>query len=81
MIRMSLCICRYWKGKIPRQGWLYLSVGHLCFYSYLLGKEIKIILRWTDVIDLSQVNSFLFPDTICVSTREVEVRLDFYFSY
>uniref|UniRef100_A0A8B9L640 TBC1 domain family member 9 n=1 Tax=Astyanax mexicanus TaxID=7994 RepID=A0A8B9L640_ASTMX len=31
--------CSYWKGKVPRQGWLYLSINHLCFYSYLLGKE------------------------------------------
>lgn len=31
--------CSTWKGRVPRQGWLYLSVNHLCFYSFLLGKE------------------------------------------
>lgn len=31
--------CSYWKGRVPRQGWLYLSINHLCFYSFLLGKE------------------------------------------
>lgn len=31
--------CSYWKGRVPRQGWLYLAVNHLCFYSFLLGKE------------------------------------------
>lgn len=31
--------CSYWKGRVPRQGWLYLTVNHLCFYSFLLGKE------------------------------------------
>lgn len=33
------CCC--WKGRVPRQGWLYLSTNHLCFYSFLLGKERK----------------------------------------
>ena len=41
--------CSYWKGKVPRQGWLYLSVNHMCFYSFLMGKEAKVILRWTDI--------------------------------
>lgn len=31
--------CNFWKGRVPRQGWLYLTVNHLCFYSFLLGKE------------------------------------------
>lgn len=33
--------CSFWKGRVPRQGWLYLTVNHLCFYSFLLGKEGK----------------------------------------
>lgn len=41
--------CSYWKGNIPRQGWMYLSVNHLCFYSFLMGKEAKLILRWSDI--------------------------------
>ncbi|XP_028445931.1 TBC1 domain family member 9B [Perca flavescens] len=35
--------CSFWKGRVPRQGWLYLSINHLCFYSFLLGKEGKIL--------------------------------------
>lgn len=31
--------CSYWKGKVPRQGWMYLSINHICFYSLLLGRE------------------------------------------
>lgn len=34
--------CSFWKGRVPRQGWLYLTVNHLCFYSFLLGKEGKV---------------------------------------
>lgn len=41
--------CSYWKGRVPRQGWLYLSVNHLCFYSFLLGKEGEIVReRWNE---------------------------------
>ena len=31
------CCC--WKGRVPRHGWLYLSINHMAFYSFLLGKE------------------------------------------
>lgn len=41
--------CSYWKSSLPRQGWLYLSVNHLCFYSYFMGAETVIILRWTSI--------------------------------
>lgn len=48
-----LCVvdysCSYWKSRVPRQGWMYLSVHHLCFYSFLMGREAKLIIRWTDV--------------------------------
>jgi len=35
--------CSYWRGKVPCQGWLYLSTNFMCFYSYLLGAEGKMI--------------------------------------
>lgn len=31
------CCC--WKGRVPRQGSLYLTTNHITFYSFLLGKE------------------------------------------
>jgi len=62
--------CSYWKGRMPRQGWLYLSVNHLCFYSFLMGGEAKLIIRWTDITELECGNNLLFPDSIQVSTRE-----------
>lgn len=68
--------CSYWKNRLPRQGWLYLSVNHLCFYSYLFGKEIKLVIRWVDVMHLEKSNNVLFPESICVSTREK----DYYFA-
>lgn len=41
--------CSFWKNHVPRQGWLYLSVNHMCFYSFLFGKETKIVIKWADV--------------------------------
>ncbi|XP_033751283.1 TBC1 domain family member 9-like [Pecten maximus] len=68
--------CSYWKSRMPRQGWMYLSVNHLCFYSFLLGREDKVIIRWTDILKLDIGNNVLFPDSLVVKTREGE----YYFS-
>jgi len=57
------------KKKIPRRGWLYLSVEYLCFYSYWLGIEDKIVVRWTDVINLDKITGML-SNTIKVTTRD-----------
>lgn len=51
--------CSYWKGRVPRQGWLYLTVNHLCFYSFLLGKEgetmmflylLQLLITWSWIL-------------------------------
>lgn len=41
--------CSYWRGRVPRQGWLYLSVNYLCFHSTTLGKEITLVVKFTDI--------------------------------
>ncbi|XP_067937968.1 TBC1 domain family member 9-like [Watersipora subatra] len=64
--------CSYIKHKVPRQGWLYLSINHMCFYSFLLGKESKIITRWVDVKQLNKDENILFPNGIHVGTREAD---------
>ncbi|XP_008302056.1 TBC1 domain family member 9B isoform X2 [Stegastes partitus] len=64
--------CSYWKGRVPRQGWLYLSVNHLCFYSFLLGKEVTLVVQWTEVTQLEKNATLLFPESIRVSTRHTE---------
>ena len=47
---------------------MYLSVNHLCFYSYILGKEIKLVIKWVDVkvcerllLNFFQVHLYLSP--------------------
>ena len=42
---MTYYSCTLWKGRWPNQGWMYLTVNHLAFYSFILGKEIKFLLR------------------------------------
>ncbi|XP_034038116.1 TBC1 domain family member 9B isoform X2 [Thalassophryne amazonica] len=64
--------CSYWKGRVPRQGWLYLSVNHLCFYSLLLGKEVTLVIQWMDVTQLEKNATLLFPESIRVTTRHTE---------
>ncbi|XP_035436971.1 TBC1 domain family member 9 isoform X1 [Spodoptera frugiperda] len=64
--------CSYWKGKMPRQGWMYLSVHYMCFYSYIFGRKTSIKIRWADVTELAKTNSLLFPDSIKVVTRDGE---------
>ncbi|KFO69942.1 TBC1 domain family member 9B, partial [Cuculus canorus] len=65
--------CSYWKGRVPRQGWLYLTVNHLCFYSFLLGKEVTLVIQWVDVTQLEKNATLLFPECIKVSTRDGEL--------
>lgn len=60
----------YWKSRLPRQGWLYLSVNHMCFYAYILARETKLTVRWTDITELSKTNSLIVPDSIRVVTRD-----------
>ncbi|XP_059050119.1 TBC1 domain family member 9 [Achroia grisella] len=64
--------CSYWKGKMPRQGWIYLSVHYMCFYSYIFGRKTTIKIRWADVTELVKTDSLLFPDSIKVVTRDGE---------
>ncbi|XP_049866927.1 TBC1 domain family member 9 isoform X2 [Pectinophora gossypiella] len=64
--------CSYWKGKMFRQGWMYLSVHYMCFYSFIFGRKTSIKIRWADVTELTKTNSLLFPDSIKVVTRDDE---------
>ena len=42
---VSYYSCTSWNGKLPVQGWIYLTVNHLAFYSFLLGVETKVLIR------------------------------------
>eukprot|EP00051_Salpingoeca_urceolata_P033144 m.19172 g.19172 ORF g.19172 m.19172 type:complete len:1147 (-) comp5888_c0_seq2:74-3514(-) len=66
--------CTYWtKGMgVPKQGWIYISSNHLCFYAYVMGSEIKLPLPWTDVKHVTTKTKMLVADGICVNTRNRE---------
>uniref|UniRef100_A0A7M4F308 TBC1 domain family member 8 n=1 Tax=Crocodylus porosus TaxID=8502 RepID=A0A7M4F308_CROPO len=70
LITYYSCCC--WKGKVPRQGWLYLSINHLCFYSFFLGKELKLIIPWVDVQKLERTSNVIMTDIIRITTPSKE---------
>ncbi|XP_061697837.1 TBC1 domain family member 8 [Syngnathoides biaculeatus] len=61
--------CCTWKGRVPRQGLLYLSINHMAFYSFLLGKEVKFVIPWADVIRLERISGGFMTEAVRVSTR------------
>lgn len=42
--------CSFSKNRVPRQGWMYLSMNYICFYSFLMGKEAKIVIPYIDIM-------------------------------
>ncbi|KAF4113462.1 hypothetical protein G5714_006007 [Onychostoma macrolepis] len=61
--------CSYWRGRVPNQGWIYLSTNFLCFYSYMLGNEVKLVYSWDEVSRLDRTSSVLLADSIRVCVR------------
>ncbi|KAJ8968056.1 hypothetical protein NQ314_002495 [Rhamnusium bicolor] len=72
--------CSYWKGKLPRQGWMYLSINYCCFHAFILGLDTKVCIRWSEVTELSKKNSLVFPDSIQISTREKDYNFSMFLS-
>ncbi|CAL8069513.1 unnamed protein product [Calicophoron daubneyi] len=62
--------CSYFRSKIPQQGWLYLTINHLCFYSFLLGLETKIKIPWIHVTAVERTSGRLPGGFICVRSLE-----------
>ncbi|XP_031436328.1 TBC1 domain family member 8 isoform X3 [Clupea harengus] len=64
--RLTCCL---WKTHVPRQGWMYLTHNHMAFYSYLLGKEVKLLLPWAEVTGVERVCVGRVTDVLRVRTR------------
>lgn len=67
---VSYYSCTHWQGRIPAQGWLYLTVNNLAFYSFILGTETKVLIRWTDVVEIETLPAALLQESVKVSTRQ-----------
>nr|CAG8515135.1 10672_t:CDS:10 [Entrophospora candida] len=54
------------------QGWMYISENYLCFYSFLLGIETKVIIELKDVRNLTKEKSKrgMVSDSIKVITKD-----------
>ncbi|KAG9338921.1 hypothetical protein JZ751_024311, partial [Albula glossodonta] len=61
--------CSYWRGRVPCQGWLYLSTNFLSFYSYLLGAEVKFIVSWDEIWKLEKTSNVILAESIHVAAR------------
>ncbi|KAI9325982.1 rab-GTPase-TBC domain-containing protein [Zopfochytrium polystomum] len=48
--------CAYHK-KLMNQGWMYVSTSYLCFYSFVLGVESKVVIELKDVEELQKEKS------------------------
>ncbi|XP_013889024.1 TBC1 domain family member 8 [Austrofundulus limnaeus] len=68
LVTFFSCCC--WKGRVPRQGFLYLSINHMAFYSFLLGKEVKFVIPWAEVTQLERLSTALMTEAIRVTTRQ-----------
>jgi len=66
---VSYYSCTLWQGRMPLQGWLYLTVNSLAYYSFILGTETKFLVRWTDVTDIEKTDGILLQGSVKVSTR------------
>ncbi|XP_063685147.1 TBC1 domain family member 9-like isoform X2 [Bolinopsis microptera] len=48
--------CSIWHGNFPKQGWLYLSLRHLSFHSYFLGKTVQHCIPWTELVGIEKIS-------------------------
>ena len=74
-VRAPACPCMYLSSghSVSKKGWLYVSINHFSFYSFILGVEVRESVPWTHVNGVRVVKSLL-SSQVKISTRTAEVR-------
>lgn len=70
--------CTLLRGKVPRQGWLYLGESFCCFYSYLVGAETRLAFRWIDIAEMERTIVLMLSSALRIRTRSGD---DFVFTF
>ncbi|TPX34079.1 hypothetical protein SmJEL517_g03274 [Synchytrium microbalum] len=68
--------CAYHK-KLINQGWMYISLSYLCFYSFVLGVETKVMIELKDIEELQRDKSKrgVFSDAVRIVTRNKQEHI------
>ncbi|KAL1916336.1 uncharacterized protein VTP21DRAFT_5953 [Calcarisporiella thermophila] len=68
---VSFYSCSYHRHFL-NQGWMYISENYLCFYSYVLGMETKLVLELKDIQDLKKERSKrgVFSDSLRIIMKD-----------
>ncbi|KAL7668147.1 hypothetical protein ACOME3_008862 [Neoechinorhynchus agilis] len=78
---LKYCSCCHWNHVIPRQGWMYISTEHLCFYAFFMGRDFKIAIKYLDITDLkhstNQISQRIVIQTNRGSTHVFSMLLNF----
>eukprot|EP00045_Choanoeca_perplexa_P014880 m.177881 g.177881 ORF g.177881 m.177881 type:complete len:1128 (+) comp16826_c0_seq2:75-3458(+) len=64
--------CSYLVGALPRQGWLYISLNHVCFYAFIMGEATRLSIPFTEVMKLRKSSKLLLGEGISIVTRTSE---------
>ncbi|KAJ3276647.1 hypothetical protein HDV01_004180 [Terramyces sp. JEL0728] len=70
--------CSYHQ-KLLNQGWLYMSMSYICFYSSILGAETKVVIELKQITEISKERSKrgMVSDAIKIVTKN---KINHFFS-
>ena len=66
--------CSYWKGSLPKQGWIYVSSNYMCFHALMMGRDFTVAIPYCDIVSIERASKVFLTDEVVVNTRDDEVR-------